>query len=77
MCENCNLDHYIDIADSIVNIARQINEEVSSERGLEFADSISEKALGMKEWMMEHEHVTEKMVGALDNMLEGAERWIE
>ncbi len=77
MCENCNADHYISVADSIINIARRIDEESGSERGVEFADSVSDKAFGMKEWMEAKEHVTDKMKNALDNMLEGAGRWIE
>ena len=46
------------------------------ERAEDFAQSVGEKVDSMREWIEENEHVTEKMVDALENMKEGSERWM-
>ena len=77
MCEVCAYGESIDVADGIINMSNQIDEENHSQSAISFADSVREKAIGMKEWMEDKEHVTEKMRSALDNMSSGAERWLD
>lgn len=47
------------------------------ERAEEFRDGVQEKVEGMREWMMEHEAVTDKMVTALENMRAGVDKWLK
>ena len=77
MCEACGYEEAIADADEIINTANQIDEENTSESAMSFADSVREKAIGMKDWMEKNSHVTERMVNALSNMLEGAQRWVK
>lgn len=46
------------------------------DRAADFRDSIQEKVEGMREWMLEHETVTEKMVAALENIRTGVDKWL-
>jgi len=46
------------------------------ERAEEFAESVREKVEGMKDWMEEHQAVTEKMVAALQNIRGGVDKWL-
>ena len=49
--------------------------EALPERSEAFADPITEKTESIKEWIEEHDQVTEKQQTALDNMEAGVERW--
>lgn len=44
-------------------------------RAADFVDGILEKLTDMREWAVEHAHVTEKMQTALDNIEAGVARW--
>lgn len=46
------------------------------ERAADFAESVREKVEGMKDWMEEHQTVTEKMVTALENIRAGVDKWL-
>lgn len=46
------------------------------DRAADFRDSVQEKVEGMREWMLEHETVTEKMVSALENIRTGVDKWL-
>jgi uncharacterized coiled-coil DUF342 family protein len=46
------------------------------DRAEDFRESASETVQSMKEWAEEHEHVTDKMVTALENIDEGASKWV-
>lgn len=43
----------------------------------EFAESVGEKVDSMRAWAEDNGTTTARMVTALENMREGAERWIE
>ena len=77
MCEACGYEDAIGDAEAIITTANQIDEENTSVSAGTFANSVRDKAIGMKEWMEKHEHATERMVSALANMLEGARRWVK
>jgi hypothetical protein len=45
------------------------------EEAEDFASSVEEKVLSMKEWITDKKHVTEKMIKALVNMQSGIDKW--
>jgi hypothetical protein len=61
----------IELADDILSDLEEL-----PERAEDFRDSVREKVEGMREWMMEHEAVTDKMVSALQNIRNGLDRWL-
>lgn len=46
-------------------------------RAEDFAFSVREKVESIRDWIVEHEHVTEAQLSALDNMNGGVDRWLE
>lgn len=46
------------------------------DRAEEFKESVEGKVESMKEWILEHEKVTDKQADSLENMMAGAERWL-
>lgn len=46
------------------------------ERAEDFRESVREKVEGMKDWMEEHQAVTDKMIAALENMRAGLNKWL-
>lgn len=45
------------------------------ERGEDFATEVAEKTQSIRDWIVEHDHVTDKQLNALSNMESGLERW--
>lgn len=70
MCRTCNWEDFIADCDTLLEELDEL-----PERAEDFADSVREKVSGMRGWVEENEHVTEKMVTALHNMIDGAARW--
>lgn len=46
------------------------------ERAEDFADSVKERAEGIRDWIIEHNHVTPAQVSALENMREACVKWM-
>lgn len=46
------------------------------ERGWDFAESVREKVEGIKDWVLEHDTVTEPQADSLKNMEEGVGKWL-
>jgi hypothetical protein len=62
----------LDLVDSIENLAGDLPEE-----GRDFGESVTEKANDIAENIRRHRRVTDKQLGALENMLGGLERWFD
>lgn len=46
------------------------------EKGWDFAESVREKVYGIKDWILEHDKVTEPQADSLKNMKEGVDKWL-
>ena len=70
MCQSCDWQRFLDDC-------RSAMEEISEipERGADFAASCEDRVGGMMTWAEDNEHVTEKMVTALENIRAGVARW--
>lgn len=47
------------------------------EAGQEFATSVVERLEGMAEWAEENDHVTERMLNAIEGYERGINRWLD
>lgn len=47
------------------------------DKSSEFFEGIKERVVSMQEWIEQKEHVTAKMLDALDNMERGVRSWIQ
>lgn len=64
------------LVDEIEMKAEEIIEELSGP-GAEFAESVRDKALSMKDWMDKEGRVTDRMHDALQNMNNGLDGWLD
>jgi len=46
------------------------------DEGIEFIESVRERAESISTWINENRRASQKQVDALENMLEGVERWV-
>lgn len=71
-CDNCDWDEFVERCSETLERCEEL-----PERARDFGDSCAEKVEGMREWAAEHQHVTEKMEEALDNIRAGVGRWLQ
>lgn len=67
----------LEIAEELIETLDSIEELNDGGPALVFTESVREKAEDMQQWITDNAHATEKQVTALENMLEGARRWLE
>ena len=70
MCSACDWKTEIERAQRLISDAADL-----LSRAEDFASGVTERLEGMVEWMEANEHVTEKMIEAMDNIERGIERW--
>lgn len=61
----------IEQCDNILELIEEL-----PDRAEDFGDSIRTKVESMREWIVEHDHVTEAQQQSLDNMENGVLRWL-
>lgn len=66
------VERALEIAEEIQDLAEEL-----PERAEEFAASITEQAGEIAADIEEHGRVTERQAGALQNMLDGVQRWFD
>jgi methyl-accepting chemotaxis protein len=71
MCADCDWKGFVKDANDLIEETEQV-----PPAGAAFAESVTEKIEGMRDWSKENEHVTEKMENALSNMRRGVEKWV-
>jgi hypothetical protein len=64
--------------DEALDLAEEILTDLDDlpERAEDFKESVLEKVTGMKDWIEEHQAVTEKMATALQNIRAGVDKWL-
>jgi len=54
-----------------------LTEEDFPDSAVEFIDSVEKKTISIRDWVEKNNHATENQIIALENMLEGVERWLK
>ena len=67
----------IELAENIITAAGTIMQDIDNGDAYEFAESVQEKAQSMKDSIERYGHATSAMRGALENMLNGCNNWLE
>lgn len=71
MCMNCSWESFTrESADALADL------DGIPEAGQGFAEGVRERIESMSSWASEHEHVTDKMETALENIRAGISRWL-
>lgn len=70
--EGKDVEEALSIVAEICDLADEL-----PEAGLEFGESVAEKARDIGANIESHNRVTEKQMAALENMKDGLERWFE
>ena len=70
MCQDCGWKAFVKSAHECLSDIDELPERVE-----DYADSVRERVDGMLAWAKDHEHVTEKMDCALENIHEGVLKW--
>lgn len=70
MCKKCEWEAALELVDQIEDAAMDV-----PERGEDFAASVVDTATSIGNTIEENEHVTDKQMDALENILSGLERW--
>lgn len=67
----------LDQCETILNLIDEDVPEWAWDKSPDFFEKIQERVRSMSDWIEDHEHVTEKMADALDNMEAGVRKWIK
>lgn len=62
----------VDLCDEILELCEDV-----PDRSGDFATSVTEKVESIREWICEHDHVTEKQMASLENMKSHIQRSID
>ena len=74
-----NVTKALRLVEEIEAAADQITEDNFHENpdAMDFAESIKTRAGNIGEWIEQNDHVTPKQLVALQNMLRGAQKWLD
>ena len=72
MCDGRDSDAALELVDRIANLVDDL-----PERAEEFGEGVMERAQDIGYWISSNQHVTERQMEALQNMLVGMKRWLE
>ena len=72
MCDECDWESEIERCNSLMDMCNEV-----PERGEEYASSVHEKAGSISATIEDNQHVTEKQMEAIDNMMAGVQRCID
>jgi len=76
MCSECGWSDFVTRVDEVLGTVNEVSDSNDSDAAQDFCAGVSEKLLSMQDWASESEHVTEKMVEAVENMEAAAGRWL-
>lgn len=72
-----NWEQASELCDEILRMIEEDIDEKARDRGIDFFDQVEEKVKNMQEWIDEKQHVTAKMISALESMKAGVANWIK
>ena len=78
MCTSCQWEAAIRLSETVIGLAEEISEQFFHDNAdaMEFAESVKSKTESISDWVETNKHVTQNQLGALQNMKDGAERWL-
>jgi hypothetical protein len=71
MCEHCGWPDVLAEVDETLAMLDELPDQAE-----EFAASVEDKLEGIKAWIEEKEHATDRQVEAVQNMAAGARKWM-
>lgn len=71
MCQSCDWANRVEQVGEILEKLDDL-----PDRAIDFREGVEEKLRGMLTWMEKNQHVTPKMVTAIENMAAGVDKWL-
>jgi len=75
MCDACAWESSLEQIGQAKESLDDLRSSRSSDRVLDYADSVEERIDDFAAWIEENEHVTARQEEALQNIIAGIERW--